>query len=218
MIIDHNHPLYRQIWKDSQNKYNGAFFYSKEIVKYIIPNVKTDRNWITVNIPGSGCDHAIVFIHNNLNPEERYAWLAKYKDLVLVCGIKETMPKVAHLGTPIYLPLSVDVANICQYKAPKTKDSAFVGRPIKRRYNGVILPDNIDYIEGLPRTKLLAEMAHYKNIYAVGRCAIEAKVLGCKVKRYDPRFPDPDLWEVIDNSEAAVMLQVILNRIDNTSQ
>lgn len=218
MIIDHNHPLYRQIWKDSQNKYNGAFFYSKEIVKNIIPNVKTNRNWITVNIPGTGCDHAIVFIHNNLNPQDRYAWLAKYKDLILVCGIKETMPKVAALGTPVYLPLSVDVANIRQYKARKTKDSAFVGRPIKKHYDGVILPNNIDYIEGLPRTKLLAEMAHYKNIYAVGRCAIEAKVLGCKVKPYDPRFPDPERWRVLDNIDAAKILQKELDKLNNIAR
>lgn len=214
MIIDHNHEAYRAIWQNSQNKYNGAFFYSKEIVKNIIPLINTDRNWITVNIPEVGCDHAIVFIHNNLNPTERYDWLQRHHDLILVCGVEETMPKVAHLGTPIYLPLSIDVKDVKKYRTEKTKEAAFVGRQIKKRYAGVKLPPNIDYLENLPRTKLLAEMATYKRVYAVGRCALEAKVLGCKVMPYDPRFPDPERWQVLDNQKAAKILQKKINKID----
>ena len=86
MIIDHNDRRYRDKWNLMEgNKYNGAFYYSKEIVANIIPNVKTDRNWITVNVQGAGADHAIVFIHNNLHPEN-YDWLQTYgyKDLILV--------------------------------------------------------------------------------------------------------------------------------------
>ena len=215
MIIDHDFVPYRQLWQGSINKHNGAFYYSKEIVKNIIPNVKTYRNWITVNVPPHGCDYAIVFIHNNLNPTERYAWLEKYKDLVLVCGTPETVQKVAHLGKAIYLPLSVDVEDLKKYRAKKTKDAAYVGRPIKKYYEGVKLPDDIDYLENLPRTKILKEMAKYKTIYAVGRCAIEAKVLGCQVKAYDPRFPDPDRWQVLDNHEAAKLLQKEIDKIDN---
>lgn len=215
MIIDHDHPLYRQKWQNAgPNAYNGAFYYSKEICKNIIPRVKTDYNWITVNIEGAACDHAIVFIHNNLYPE-RYAWLQNYKDLLLVCGVEETMAKVAHLGRPIYLPLSVDVEDVSRYRTEKTKDTAFVGRPAKRRYAGVELPIGIDYLENLPRTKLLAAMAEYQTIYGVGRCAIEAKVLGCQVKAYDPRFPNPDRWKVLDNKDAAKMLQKELNKLNN---
>lgn len=215
MIIDHNHPLYRLKWqKAGANAYNGAFYYSKEICKNIIPRVKANYNWITVNIEQVGCDHAIVFIHNNLHPE-RYAWLENYKDLILVCGVEETMPKVAHLGRTIYLPLSVDVEDVSRYRTEKTKDTAFVGRPAKRNYAGVKLPIGIDYLENLPRTKLLKEMAQYKNIYAVGRCAIEAKVLGCQVKAYDPRFPNPERWEVLDNKDAAEILLKEINKLNN---
>ena len=212
MIIDHNHPAYRKKWQRSgNNRFTGAFFYSKEIVKDIIPRVNTDRNWITVNVQGTGCDHAIVFIHNNLHPEN-YDWLKQYEDLVLVCGIPETVEKVSHLGKAIYLPLSIDVENVKQYARPKTKKAAFVGRKAKRK--GVELPEGIDYIEGLPRTKLLAAMAEYEEVYAVGRTAIEAKALGCKVLPYDPRFPDPERWRVLDNKEAAQMLQEKLNEIE----
>ena len=41
MIIDHNDRRYRDKWNLMEcNKYNGAFYYSKEIVANIIPNVK----------------------------------------------------------------------------------------------------------------------------------------------------------------------------------
>lgn len=213
-IINHDHPKYRERWANiKDNRFNGAFFYSKEICKTMVPLIDTDRNWITVNIPGVGMDHSIVFIHNNLHPEH-YDHLAKYKDLVLVCGIEETVSKVAHLGKAICLPLSIDVEDVKQYRREKTKDVAFVGRRAKRK--GIELPPGIDYIEGLPRTKLLPAMAEYKRVYAVGRTAIEAKVLGCEILPYDPRFPDPSRWTVMDTKEAAIILQEHLNLIDHT--
>lgn len=193
------------------NKTNGAFFYSQEIVKNIIPRVETDRNWITINIRGIGASHSIVFIHNNLHPEN-YRWLEKYDDLVVVCGVPETLWKIEHLGAPIYLPLSIDTDYVKQFKAEKTKDVAFAGRPSKReKYK---LPDGIDYLENLPREELLRKMATYKKIYAVGRTAIEARALGCEVLPYDERYPDPELWKVLDNKEAALILQARLKEID----
>lgn len=217
MIIDHNHQQYRKKWRAAgKNRYNGAFYYSKEIVANIIPNVDTDRNWITVNVPGVGVEHSIVFIHNNLHPEN-YEWLRKYKDIVLVCGVPETVEKVAHIGKAIYLPLSIDVRYVQRFKvAPDQQDGvAFVGRPAKRRMDGVKLPAGVRLIEGMKRQQLLQEMAKYKQILGVGRVAIEAKALGCEVLPYDSRFPDPDRWAVIDNKEAARILQQKLDEIDH---
>ena len=213
MIISHEHPAYRSKWRGSgANQYNGAFYYSKEIVKNIIPNVVTKRNWITVNIQGVGCDNAIVFIHNNLHPE-RYEWLRKYNDLVLVCGIRGTVEKVKHLGHAIYIPLSIDTEYVKQFRVEeKTKDAAFVGRRSKMKLGK--LPSGIDYLHGIRRQKLLPLMAEYESIYAVGRTAIEAKCLECKVLAYDKRFPDPSVWKVIDNKDAAQMLQRELDKID----
>ena len=53
IIIDHTNRRYK-IRRDAsgENRYNGAYYYSLEIVKNIIPRIKTDRNWITLNIPG----------------------------------------------------------------------------------------------------------------------------------------------------------------------
>jgi len=221
IIIDHNHPEYRKMWNGMLqiNRYNGAFYYSKEIAANIIPNVETDRNWITVRVEGEGTDHSIVFIHNNLHPE-RYDYLKEYKDLVLVCGVKETMEKVAHLGTPIYLPLSIDIEYVKRFAIPKEqhKGSAFVGRPIKKTYEGVKLPEDIDILEGIKRQDLLPLMAHYEYIYAVGRTAIEAKALGCKLKAYDPRYPKVSIWKPLDNKDAAKILQKELDKIDGKSK
>ena len=212
IIVDHDHPLYkRKHIQAERNKWNGAYYYSKEIVDNIIPLVKTDRNWLTINVPGVGYDHSIVFIHNNLHPE-LYDWLQNYKDLILVCGVPETCVKMGHLGTPIYLPLSIDVEQVKQYRCEKTQEVAFIGRYPKRK--GIIFPEDTHIIENLPRVEILKRMAAYKKVYAVGRTAIEAKVLDCEILPYDPRFPDPKRWKVLDNKDAAVILQKQLNLID----
>lgn len=212
MIYDHTSKPYRARWKLSgDDKYNGAYYYSQEIIANIIPNVKTDRSWVTINAPSQCEDRAIVFIHNNLNLE-LYDWMNKYDDLILVCGIESTCDKVKHLGTPIYLPLSIDVEKVKEHKVKKkTKKVAYVGRKMKRTFK---LPEDIDYLEGMPRELLLDEMAKYKKVYAVGRCALEAKALGCEILPYDDRFPDPELWQVLDNKDAAKILQEKLDLID----
>lgn len=211
MIYNHTHPIYRHTRSmlGAHSRYNGAYYYSVEICERMIPNIVTDYNWMTVNVPGAGCDHMIVFIHNNRDPKN-YEWLSRFKDLILVCGIPETVPKVAHLGRAIYIPLSINVEEVESYRTEKTKDTAFAGRPAKHR--DIKLPDGIDYLQSLPREELLKEMAQYKKIYAVGRTAIEARALGCEILPYDPRFPDVGRWKVIDNLEAAKMLQEELNK------
>lgn len=215
MIISVNHKAYikkrERLAKGS--RHNGAYYYAKEIGQNIIPNVETDRNWVLVNIPPYGADHAIVFVHNNLHPEN-YEWLKQYDDLILVCGVEETCDKVSHLGTAIYIPLSIDVDYVKQFKKPKKErnETAYAGRKGKR--NGYEFPEDIEYLEGLDREELLKKLATKETVYAVGRTAIEAKCLGCKLKAYDERYPKVSLWKVIDNSKAAEMLQEKLNEID----
>lgn len=212
LVVDHDHPVYqKKRLHAGRNKWNGAYYYSKEIIENILPLVDTDRNWVTINAPGYGLEHSIVFIHNNLHPE-LYDWLSDYKDLVLVCGIPETCSKIAHLGTAIYLPLSVDVEEVRQYCREKTEDTAFVGRWPKR--TGLYFPEGTHFIENLPRPEILRRMAAHKKVYAVGRTAIEARILGCEILPYDPRFPDPSRWKVMDNKDAAKLLQKQLDQID----
>lgn len=216
--IDHKAYIKKRDRLKKGSRHNGAYYYAKEIEKNIIPNVQTDRNWVLVNIPPHGIDHSIVFIHNNLNPQN-YDWLAKYDDLILVCGVEETCDKVSHLGKVIYLPLSIDKDYVKQFAIPKkekTKEIAYVGRPKKRE--GYTFDANVDIIEGVPREELLKQMAQYKTVYAVGRTAIEAKALNCNLKPYDVRYPKVSLWKVLDNKEAAKMLQEKLDEIDGASE
>lgn len=211
MVIDYRHPAYQMKWRAmAKNQYNGAYFYSKEISKYLIPNIKTTRNWITINIKGFGVDHSIVFIHNNLNPEH-YDWLAQYKDLILIVGVPETASKVDHLGKTIYLPLPIDKAFVERFKAPHDRDICYAGRSTK--FRGRIVAG--DALCDMPREEMLRELAHYKKCYAVGRTAIEAKILGCEILPYDPRFKDPSIWEVFTYEDAIPYLQRKLDEIDS---
>ena len=118
MIIDHTHPIYKKRRNNAgHNKYNGAYYYSLDIVRHIIPNVKTDRNWVLINAEHTCMDHSIVFIHNNAHPE-RYEWLAPFKDLVLVCStIKtlETMIEMFPHSHCIFIPLSIDVEHVKKF-------------------------------------------------------------------------------------------------------
>lgn len=218
MIIDHNHPGYKAVRNRMRNgdQYNGAYYYSIEIVKNIIPHVETDRNWVTIRLHDQPIpDHSIVFIHNNRNPNY-YEYLRRYKDLILVCGLEKTVENMQYYGKAIYLPLSVNVNQVKRYIVKeKTKDMAFAGRMIKisKMYHAPV-PKECDILTNMPQYRLLGEMAHYRKVYCTGRTAIQAKILGCEIGVHDPNFPDPHFWKILDNKEAAKILQEKLNEIE----
>ena len=70
----------------------------------------------------------------------------------------------------------------------------------------------------MPQSQLLKAMTDYKKVYAVGRCAVQARALGCEVLVYMSKYPDPKFWKVIDNKEAAKMLQKMVNEIDGVKE
>lgn len=215
MIINHDEPecveARRRI---GRHKYNGAYYYSKEICENIIPLVNTDRNWITMKAGEKGVDHSICFVHNNISFEEAYAYMKRYEDVIYVVGLPDMVERAEKFGKTIYLPLSVDVDYVKHFIAPKSKGTAIIGRDSVKWFDMYDIPKNVDVLGLVPRVQLLPEMAKYRKVYAIGRTAIEAKILNCEILPFHPRLMDTNLWGVLDNKDAAVMLQKELDRID----
>lgn len=191
---------------------NGANIYSQLICKYFVPNIITNRNWVTINV--NKCyDNSIVFIHSNLNTAKKYKFLKNYKNLILVCSQRSTCKAVENLGKTIYLPLSVDIDYIKQFDQHRhDKNACYAGRKGK---NGSAQLKNVDFLSNIPHEELLYRMAQYKYVYAVGLTAIEAKILGCNVLPYDDRFPDPSVWKVKDIRQMIQIFQEMIDNIDN---
>lgn len=219
--ITHTNKNYQnKIALNNWKKYNGAYYYSVEIVKNMIPLIETKRPFVTINT-GKAYNHAIVFIHSNVNLETTYEYLHNYKDLVLVCGLPETQQKMFYLFPEhrvIYLPLSVDVKEVKKYYIPfedKPYEKCYAGRSGKFNLNSDPLAMfKVKMITNLPREKLLPEMAKYKYVYAVGRVAIEAQLVGSKVLNYDKRFAPNVTWKIEDNKDMAKLLNRMLRTID----
>lgn len=210
VIASHLTPEYAaRVMAQGDDRWNGAWFYSEEILRGIVPRVRTDRPWVLVNYVGMCEDHAIVFAHNNWHTHI-YGWLGAYDDLVIVACRQSTADALAHLGRTVVLPLSVDVAEVASHARPKDRDVCFAGRREK-----LTAELGCPVLTGLPRGEFLDEMARYRRVYAIDRTAIEAHVLGCEVLPYDPEFPDPSVWAPLDTADAASMLQGILDGMDD---
>lgn len=212
MIFSHNN----QEWKDlNVGTGNGAFYYSNEIIKNIIPKIKTDRNWVTINVEDQCFDHSIVFIHNNKD-WVNYKWLSKYKDLILICSSIKTLEHMIEMFPHfhcIYIPLSIDKKYVEKFKVKrKTKNTAYFGR-IEKCPKELMENKTVDKIYKEDRDSLLKKVAKYKTVYAIGRCALEAKALKCKVISHKGEY-EHATFELLDNSEIIPELQRLLNEID----
>ena len=223
-IIDTTDPNYEAYKKmfcpGGSGMHNGAYYYSKEIVENIIPNVETWRPWDTMGMRHlRSADHAIVFLHHCRNWDKVYGWLRRYRDQIYVCSTMPTYEWAINGGhKAIFLPLSVDVDYVKKSKTRKTKGACYAGNrwAFKRKYENENIPEDVDFPPpNLPREELLKFIAPYRELYAIGRCAIEGKVLGCKIKPFYPVYPDPDYWQILDNKDAAKILQRELDLLDS---
>lgn len=210
IIIDHTSPYYGNILP------NGALIYSQNITKNIIPNVKTDRNWVTINTH-TAVDNAIYFIHSNLGLKERYEFLHNYKNLILVASQHKTEKELKELypeHKTIYLPLSIDLDYTLQFKntTPHERGGAcYAGRPDKPYVDGLI---GVTKLSNLTHPDLLRKLNEFKYCYAVGLTAIEAKLMGCTLLPFDKRYPDVRVWKILDGKKAASLLKAELDKID----
>lgn len=204
-------------------KYNGAYFYAKEIEQNIIPRVKTDRPWDLLGKRSTGSfDNAIVFLHNNAEHEKIYGgWLGKYyKNQIFVVNQPSTERYVKSLGLPcIYLPVSCDLDYVRKFRTKKTKEVCHVGNRWGWRRADIekYVPPDVEFAPwDMKRDDLLRFMAPYKKVYAVARCAVEAKALGCEVLKCQTDM-DPEDFPMLDNKEAAKILQKELDKYDKRS-
>ena len=214
IVIDHNDEAYikKRKWL-GKNGFNGAHYYSCEIGQYFIPTIETDRNWITVGTD-RGLDHSIVFVHETLSGKDswkKYEHLFGFGDVVYVVCMKDMVKQFEPFGKTLYLPISVDVPYVEQFRCKKDRDTTFAGRD-EWKEKGV-LPKGIDSLGMCPREELLSEMARYRTVYAECRTAVEAKVLGCEVVKYHPLFKN-ESWEIFDSRDAAKMLGEMLEEVD----
>lgn len=205
-------------------KFNGAYFYAKEIEENIIPLVKTDRPWDLLGKRSTGSfDNAIVFLHNNADHERIYGgWLGKnYKNQVFVVNQPCTKRYVESLGLPcLYLPVSVDLSYVRKFCTKKTKKVCHVGNRWGWRRADIekYVPKDVDFAPwDMERDDLLRFMAQYEYVYAVSRCAVEAKALGCKVLKCHSEL-DPDDFPMLDNKDAALILQKLLDDYEKRNQ
>ena len=113
----------------------------------------------------------------------------------------------------IFIPLSIDTEYVSKFKAKrKTKEICYFGRQEKCP-ESIMKNDKIDKIYGNNREDLLKQVAKYKSCYAIGRCALEAKCLGCKVIPHEGEYEDVE-FPLYDNKEIISELQRLLNEID----
>lgn len=216
MILDTTHPEYIKLRrKTGKGKFNGCYYYSREIVENIIPRINTKRDWNVVGKDITGMhDGMIVFLHDNSTPWN-YKWLKKYKDLILICSSKYTADSVKFSGKTIILPMSIDTEYVKRFRvAKKTKGTCFVGNVwVRENADSRDFPDKVDFFSGWSRTKLLKEVAKYRRALAIDRCAQECQVLGCELLPLDTRY-GCDSTKVLDNRDAAKILQAELDKIE----
>ena len=76
------------------------------------------------------------------------------------------------------------------------------------------IPNDVDVLSSLPREELLRKLAQYKKAMAIDRCALEALTLGCELLSMECTYGCDKVDHVVDNREAAKILQEKLNEID----
>lgn len=223
-IISHvRHPNYVAKREGlTYGRYNGAYYYAQDIENIIIPLVKTDRFWDLLSIKAVGSEnHSIAFCHNYLHPEA-YDWYKKFSDVIFVISDRNFIEPMMKHGKVILLPLSTDVATVKKYRVKeKDQDACFMGNMwgFRKQEVSELVPPEVHRFGEMPREELWSVVAHYKYVYAIGICAIEAQVLGCRLKMSRYRYPDPEKsFPIFDCRDAAKCLQEALDTLESTNQ
>lgn len=195
---------------------NGASLYSLDILKYQVPywNEILNKNDVlstcpllhTTNLEGS-YNTVIQYLHTYgfVNPVEELKQNLrncrfKYKNFIFITAYKEFEQRLRQGGLKaVYIPMSIDVKNVRQYTAPKTKSNSiiyfgnisdvkipvFLNLKSQCEYAGMqfdyisysVLNDNGNL---LSREQMLELISSYKYGIGVGRCFQEMCALDIK--------------------------------------
>lgn len=218
-LITINDKSYRALYDNlpENSKHNGLYYYAQTFEKYIIPNVKTDRDWNTVGLAQcGGFDREIVIIHNNLDPRKSYCYLNRYNDVICISNVRKSADDVLQFGHSIYMPPCVSVKEVRQFKKgiKKDQDSCFAGNPWEAYREEIerLVPAWVHRFGTMPREELLPIVAHYRNCYAIGCTAAEARALGCNILKRSDKY-DPEDFPLLDVSDAVKCIEKALDII-----
>jgi len=223
--LDTKDPIYaRWMNRGLEGSHNGAYYYAKEIEDLILPHIKANVFVVTTGgtvQPKKVPDGCVFVCHHNVMPVEVYKPFLN-RGILWVCSKPSTVEKFKAAGEKtVYIPLSIDVKYVEKFKTEKTRDIAFVGNfwNFKEKYLES-LPLNVHHVGGLPRERLLQEMAKYKRVIAEGRCNMEAQVLGCKVELPDYKKSTIDVIprEVLDSRDAIPFWREVLLEHESTTR
>lgn len=214
-----NDPNYRRLYNalDGSSKYNGCYYYSRTLEKYLVPQVNTDRPWHLTGMKScGGVDRMILIVHSNKEPNKEYRWLNKYRDTVCICGTRKTAEAVSMFSHSIYLPPCVCIEEVRGFGKgiKKDQDTCFAGNPwpMYRDEIDKYVPAWVHRFGPMPREEFLPIIAHYKNVYAIGVTAAEARALGCNILKRTDKY-DPEDFPLIDCKDAARCIEVALDLI-----
>ena len=221
IIVSSNHPQYvaRRNALPPTDRFNGAYYYSKDLENLVCPLLETKR---PINLLGmkscGGVDGMIVFVHQYVDVARNYAWLKQFNNLIIVSSDHRADRILRHLGKVVHLPLSVDTVEIAKHRVErKDQYACYYGNPwgFKRQEIHELVPPEVHRFGTMPREKAWDVIAHYQYCYAIGLCALEAQQLGCKLRQSRYRYPNPARsFPVLDCRDAAKMLQKALDLID----
>lgn len=219
IIVKSDDVNYLRAWEMlSSGKYNGAYYYSQDIENYIIPNIKTDR---PINLIGTlacgGEDSMVVFVHHYLNVREKYSWLRRYNDIIIVSSDYDADKELLRYGRVIHLPLSVNVSEIAKHRKKPTQKACFYGNQwgFRRKEISELVPPEVPRFGEMPREVAWDVVSDYADCYAIGLCAMEAQVLGCHIKTSRYRYPEPEKsFPILDCECAAKLLQEALDMLE----
>ena len=218
IIQDHNTTEYLIAQSTLKSgKFNGAYFYSKEIVESFIPNIKTTYNWQTINHQ-TAPEHTIVFVHSN-NALERYDYLLKYNDIILVCSTHNSLNQLKRKGHKkvIYVPLSIDTDYLDNFKNHNKKEGIIATGnqwAFTTETKNYFKNNNIKHYYDIPREELLTLIANAETVYAIGRTAMEAIYLGANVIQPDKEYPVEKYTTYYKQEDAIRILQEEINKYD----